>query len=69
MANKFDQDPDFIKTWPFERTANMGLGYGAVLLKYDVYSIAPYSSGHPELRIPYPQLNGILKPQYFPGRG
>ena len=68
-TNKLDQDPDFIKTWPFERTANVGLGYGAMLLKYDVYSIAPYSSGHPEIRIPYPQLNGILKPQYFPGRG
>lgn len=68
-TNKFDQDPDFARTWPFERTANVGLGYGAVLLKYNVYSIAPYSSGHPEIRIPYPQLNGILKPQYFPGRG
>lgn len=68
-ANKLDQDPDYAKTWPFERTANIGLGYGAMLLKYDVYSIAPYSSGHPELHIPYPQLNGILKPQYFPGRG
>ncbi len=68
-ANKFDQDPDFIRIWPFERTANVALGYGAVLLKYDVYSIAPYSSGHPEIRIPYPQLNGILKPRYFPGRG
>ena len=25
--------------------------------------------GHPELKIPYPKLNGILKGEYFPGRG
>ncbi|UVE17278.1 RsiV family protein [Pseudomonas sp. LS44] len=68
-AEKLDQDADYQKTWPFQETANVALTYGAVLLKYDSYSIAPYSSGHPELKIPYPQLNGVLKPQYFPGRG
>ncbi|MBM7061202.1 DUF3298 domain-containing protein [Pseudomonas sp. UL073] len=68
-AEKLDQDADYQKTWPFQETANVALTRGAVLLKYDVYSIAPYSSGHPELKIPYPQLNGVLKPQYFPGRG
>ena len=40
-----------------------------VVLKYDVYSIAPYSEGHIELKIPYSRLNGILKPEWFPGRG
>ncbi|PXB61518.1 DUF3298 domain-containing protein, partial [Pseudomonas aeruginosa] len=24
---------------------------------------------HPELKIPYPRLNGIVKPNLFPGRG
>ncbi len=33
------------------------------------YSIAPYSYAHPELKIPYPRLNGIVKPNLFPGRG
>jgi hypothetical protein len=69
MANKLDEDPEFTTTWPFQRTDNIGLTFGAVTLMYDVYSIAPYSSGHPELKIPYPRLNGIIKPQYFPGRG
>ncbi|MEK1941103.1 MAG: RsiV family protein [Pseudomonas sp.] len=69
IANKLDQDPEFIKNWPFIRTNNIGLTFGAVSLMYDVYSIAPYASGHPELKIPYPRLNGIVKPQYFPGRG
>ncbi|MCY1349700.1 hypothetical protein D9M68_388740 [compost metagenome] len=68
-AEQLDQDPEYLQTWPFQETPNVALGRGAVLLKYDVYSIAPYSSGHPELKIPYPQLNGVLKPQYFPGRG
>ncbi len=61
--------PDYAKDWPFQRSPHVGLGRGAMLVKYDVYSIAPYSSGHPELEIPYPQLNGILRPEYFPGRG
>lgn len=68
-ANGHDQDADFLQTWPFERTDNIALNFGAVLLKYDIDRIAPYSSGHPELKIPYPRLNGILKPYYFPGRG
>jgi hypothetical protein len=25
--------------------------------------------GHIELKIPYPQLNGIIKQELFPGRG
>ena len=37
----------------------------SVLLKYDVYSIAPYSSGHPELSIPHDQLEGIVSPEYL----
>ena len=68
-VNKLDQDPEYARTWPFQRTEHIALGRGALLLKYDVYSIAPYAGGHPELTIPYPQLNGVLKPQYFPGRG
>jgi len=39
-----------------------------VILKYDVSTIAPYALGHVELKIPYPRLNGILKPELFPGR-
>jgi len=60
------EDKAFIDTWPFERTGHIGLAKVGVLLMYDVYRIAPYSSGHPLLVIPYPQLNGILSPEYFP---
>lgn len=65
-ANKLDQDPEYVKTWPFTRTNNIALLQKSVLLKYDVYSLAPYSSGHVSLTIPYSQLGAILKPEYLP---
>src|SRR5690606_20291295 len=58
-------DADFSRQWPFQQTGNVALLRDHVLLKYDVYSIAPYSSGHPELIISYDELAGILKPQYL----
>ncbi len=58
-------DPEFLEFWKFERTRNIALLKDRVLLKYDVYSIAPYSSGHPQLSIPKQQLDGILKPEYL----
>ncbi len=59
LANQ--QDAEFARQWPFVRTANVALLRDKVLLKYDVYSIAPYSSGHPILEIPYEALDGILR--------
>ena len=69
LSTKMNEDADFMKTWPFKRTPHIALTYGAFILKYQVDTIAPYSMGHIELKIPYPQLNGILKPELFPGRG
>ncbi|MGV8843087.1 MAG: RsiV family protein [Pseudomonas sp.] len=66
-SEQLDQDADFVANWPFQHSPNIALTSDALSLKYDVYSIAPYSMGHPELKVPYAQLNGILKPQYFPG--
>jgi hypothetical protein len=65
VENEHDQDAAFLEFWPFQQTANVALLKDSVLLKYDVYSIAPYSSGHPELFIPHEQLKGILKPEYL----
>lgn len=59
-------DAEFIATWPFQQTRHIGLARVGVLLMYDVYRIAPYTSGHPLLVVPYPQLNGILRPEFFP---
>ncbi|EUB84185.1 RsiV family protein [Pseudomonas sp. GM30] len=68
ISTKLDQEADFVKSWPFVKTPNVALTYGGVILKYDVSTIAPYALGHVELKIPYPRLNGILKPELFPGR-
>ena len=59
-------DAEFSRQWPFQQTANVALLRDKVLLKYDVYSIAPYSSGHPALEIPYSDLEAIVKPAYLP---
>ncbi|MBD8492853.1 DUF3298 domain-containing protein [Pseudomonas syringae] len=69
VSTKVNEDPEFLKTWPFKRTPNVALTYGAVILKYPVTTIAPYAMGHIELKIPYPQLNGVIRPELFPGRG
>lgn len=68
ISTKLDQEADFVKQWPFQKTQNVALTYGGVILKYEVSTIAPYALGHIELKIPYPRLNGILKPELFPGR-
>ncbi|MFK4131535.1 MULTISPECIES: RsiV family protein [Pseudomonas] len=68
IANGLKDDGAFEKEWPFVKTSNIALDFGAVTLKYDVTSIAPYSMGHPLIKIPYPKLNGIVRPEYFPGR-
>ncbi|MCX7078079.1 MAG: RsiV family protein [Pseudomonas sp.] len=68
IETKLDQEAEFVKSWPFQKTPHVALTYGGVILKYDVSSIAPYALGHIELTIPYPRLNGILKPELFPGR-
>lgn len=36
------------------------------MLQYAEYEIGPYVVGLPRLTIPYDQLKGILKTQYFP---
>ena len=69
MSVGMDKDAEFIKTWPFKRSPHIALTYGAVVVKYEVYAIAPYSMGHVELKIPYPRLNCVIKPELFPGRG
>lgn len=68
-SQDFVVDEQFRHIWPFAKTSHIALTRRGVVLKYDVYRIAPYSSGHPELLIPYPQLNGILRAKYFPQGG
>ncbi|WP_298016321.1 RsiV family protein [uncultured Castellaniella sp.] len=57
---------NFSRMWPFVSSDNVGLTDQGVVVKYQPYEIAPYAWGQPELLIPYPRLQGILRPQYLP---
>src|SRR5690606_32428249 len=54
------------RLWPFQDSSNFAFTDGGLLVKYDSYQIAPYSSGQPELLIPYSRLRGILRPEFIP---
>jgi len=63
------QDPAaYDKNWPFQPTDNATLTREGLVVKYDAYSIAPYSHGQPELTVPYAALRGILKPEFLPAQ-
>ncbi|CAM4001636.1 DUF3298 domain-containing protein [Bordetella muralis] len=54
------------RMWPFQESDNFALTREGLVVKYDAYSIAPYSHGEPELLIPYTELHGILRPEFMP---
>ena len=56
----------FNRLWPFQVSENFGFTDQGLVVKYDSYQLAPYSSGQPELLIPYPALQGILRPEFMP---
>src|SRR5690606_19833115 len=66
--DQLDKDPEYLRHWPFQRDAHVALLRDQLLLKYDVYAIAPYSSGHPEIGIDYRTLKNILRAEWIPGR-
>lgn len=61
------EDPEnYARMWPFVASDNAGITDLGLLVKYQPYEIAPYSSGQPELLIPYKNLKDILKSKYLP---
>jgi len=68
IESQMDRDPDFVKTWPFQKTPNVALTGKGVVLKYNVATIAPYSLGLIEMTIPYARLSGVIKPELVPER-
>ncbi|MNK54077.1 hypothetical protein D3C87_730510 [compost metagenome] len=54
------------KMWPFQESDNFALTRDGIVVKYDAYSIAPYSHGEPELAISYADLRGVLRPELLP---
>ncbi|WP_269499378.1 RsiV family protein [Castellaniella sp. S9] len=61
------EDPlNYDRLWPFRATDNFALTDLGVVAKYQSYQIAPYSSGHPELLVPYTELRDVLRSRYLP---
>lgn len=60
------QDETFAENWPLSPNDNAAPMNDDMVVKYDVYYIAPYALGQPELHIPYNELEGILEPRYLP---
>lgn len=54
------------RLWPFQPTDNVAITDAGLVAKYDSYQLAPYSSGQPELLVPYAELGDILRPAYRP---
>lgn len=63
----YNDDPDaYLRLWPFQPSDNFALTDSGLVVKYGSYELAPYSSGQPELHIPYSALQGILRPEFLP---
>ena len=56
------------RLWPFQVSDNYAFTDQGLVVKYDSYELAPYSSGQPELLIPYSDLEGVLRVDYLPQR-
>ena len=60
------RDPaTYNRMWPFQETDNVAVTRDGLVVKYDAYSIAPYSHGEPELLLPWAQLQGVIRPEYL----
>ncbi|GAA5131777.1 DUF3298 and DUF4163 domain-containing protein [Alloalcanivorax gelatiniphagus] len=59
-------DSGFRDDWPFQQTDSYRLTRNGVLLHYNVYSIAPYAMGQPQLTVPWKDLEGVVRPRYRP---
>lgn len=64
-----EQAPDddtFREDWPFQQSDTYRLTDDGVILHYDVYSIAPYAMGQPELTVPWSDLEDVVRARYRP---
>lgn len=59
------QDDKFAANWPLSENRNVAPLETAWAVRFNVYEIAPYAVGQPELRIPLDELEGIAKPRYL----
>lgn len=57
---------DYLETFKFEMTENFFFDRTGLTFLYNVYEVAPYAEGPMEYTIPYSQLKGVLKADYYP---
>ncbi|PMR72403.1 RsiV family protein [Billgrantia endophytica] len=62
---ELEQDDGFAANWPLHESRNVAPLASAWAVRYNVYEIAPYADGQPELHIPLDELEGIAKPRYL----
>ncbi|MFI0472549.1 RsiV family protein [Halomonas sp. HMF6819] len=60
-----EQDATFAANWPLSQSRNVAPLEDRWVVKFNVYEIAPYAVGQPELEIPLEALRGIAKPRYL----
>ncbi|MFG6666123.1 RsiV family protein [Halomonas sp. HNIBRBA4712] len=65
--SELDEGPDMAENWPLTQSRNVAPLGNRFVVKYDVYEIAPYALGQPELDIPLEALRGVAKPRYLEG--
>lgn len=59
-------DEAFRESWPFDKTDDVFFADDGMVLQYNVYHIAPYAMGQPQLTLPYEKLKGIVREKYLP---
>ena len=57
---------DYDKLWPFVESDNVALTEQGLVVKYDAYTIAPYSSGQPEIVLPWSVARTLVRPEFLP---
>ena len=58
-------DDQYEVNWPLTENRNVAPLEDNWLVKFNVYEIAPYAAGQPELTIPLEALEGIAEPRYL----
>ncbi len=59
-------DDNFRESLPFDKTDDAFFNEKGLVLQYNVYHIAPYAMGQPQLLLPYDKLKGIVRDKYLP---
>ncbi|MBZ5487305.1 DUF3298 domain-containing protein [Halomonas aquamarina] len=58
-------DDQYVINWPLSESRNVAPLEDSWVVKFNVYEIAPYAVGQPELFIPLEELEGVAKPRYL----